>query len=236
MKKIRFCTIIMLSVLVVSCKKNEGTTPAPITVSYLDITNGNAWNYQQTNNPSTSPTVINYTAISSATDTTINTRLYHIFNRSTGGGKEYYYVNGNNYYEYLSLPLLGDFKFENLFLKSDAAVGDTWSQVIPPITYTNFITVTANLVKNDTIKEKGITKIVKGITYTDVVHVSSGLSITSINPAIVPLNTITFKTVIDNYYAPKVGKIYFTNDIKLVVPSFIDQTIENKTELVSTNF
>ncbi len=232
MNKFRFWAIIMLPALAISCKKDEGT-PAPVAVSYLNIASGNVWNYEVTNNPSTAPMVSTYTLTSSPTDTTINARQYHIFNRSTGGTKEYYYVNGNDYYEYLSIALLGNIQFENLFLKTGAAAGQTWSQVIPPIIYSG---ITANLVKNDTIKETGLTKIVKGISYTDVVHVSSGLKIQNVNPPLVPTNALT--AVIDNYYAPKVGRIYSSNNIKLVVPPpvSITQGVENKTELVSTNF
>ena len=223
----------MLPVLAISCKKNS-STPTPVVVpSYLSITNGNVWNYELTNNPSTTPVTSSYSLTSSATDTTINSRLYHIFNRSASGTKEYYYVNGNEYYEYLSIPLLGNVQFENIFLKSDAAAGAVWSQTIPPIIYSG---VTANLIKNDTIKEKGLTKVVKGITYTDVVHVTSGLKILSVSPPLIPTTALT--AVIDNYYAPKVGRIYSSNNIQLVVPPpvSISQGLENKTELVSTNF
>ena len=233
MKKFRFWLIIALPLVAISCKKDEGT-PAPATVTYLNIASGNVWNFELTKNVSTAPAVSTYSLTSSTTDTTINARQYHIFNRSTGD-KEYFYITGNDYYEYLILPFLDTIKTENLYLKSGANAGDNWTQNVAPITYSG---ITANLSKSDTVIEKGLTKIVKGITYTDVVRVRGGLKILSISfPGLSP----TLTSVLDNYYAPKVGKIYSYIKLRLqlnspLLPAPIDQTFENKTELVSTNF
>ncbi|MFT3681003.1 MAG: hypothetical protein QM791_12065 [Ferruginibacter sp.] len=218
-----------------SCKKDDSGNPPPTppeTTSYLKIEKNNKWDYEIVNNPSTSPSTSTYSLTCTETDTSIGGRSYRIFTRTDALGKEYYYVNGNDYYEFLSLPLLDGFKFENLFLKSGANVGDKWTQTIPPITYSG---ITANLSKADTIKEKGLTKVVKGVTYTDVIHVSSGIKIESMS---LPIPGLTLTSAIHNYYAPKVGRIYASYDIKFAVPApfSITQSYENKTELISTNF
>ncbi len=240
MTKIRLWAFLALPLLAISCKKDDNGSNQPVTEAYFSINSGNQWNYELTNNPTSTPITTTYSITATATDTTINARQYRLFTRSTGGN-EYYYVNGTEYYEYLGLPLFGTFKFENLYLKSNAALNASWTQVIPPISFTDTttgITIVANLVKSDTIKETGISKTVKGITYNNVVHVSSGIKIVSIAPALIPLSAVSLTTNIENYYAPKVGRISSYNDIKIVVqpPFALEQGIQAKTELVSVNF
>lgn len=213
-----------------SCKKSD---PVIAAVPYLSINSGNVWSYELTNNPSTAPTNTNYTLTSSIRDTTINSKIYHIFNNSNGNTLEYLNQTGSDYFEFSTLPAaLGGGKTENLYLKSNVAIATTWSQALPPITISG---ITANVLKSDTLKETGLTKIVKGKTYTNVIHVSSGLTITS-STSPIPLNN-ALTASIHNYYAPNVGRIYSSNDIKIVVTlAGINQSVENKTELVSTNF
>lgn len=220
-------------IFALSCKKDKGTTTPPASnVSYMSVTAGNTWNYENTRNPSSSPVVTNYLVTSSSRDTTINSKSYHVFSRTDALWAEYYYVNGNDYYEFLRVPILDTIKTENLLLKSNLATGGNWTQTVAPVTYSG---ITGNLSKSDTIIETGITKTVKGITYDSVIHVRGALKVVSISP---PLFTPVFSSVIDNYYAPRVGKIYSYLKVSLKVTGAfpIDQAYENKAELVSTNF
>ncbi len=217
----------------VSCKKSDSTpTPTPAVVSYFSATAGNSWNYEYTSNPGSTPVVSSYSLTSTNRDSSINGHSYHVFSRTDAVGAEYYYINNSDYYEYLNLPVLDTIRSENLFLKSDLAAGASWTQNLSPVTY---LSITANLAKSDTIIEKNISKTVKGIVYDSVIHVRGAIKIVSIVP---PLITPTLTSTIDNYYAPRVGRIYSYLKVHLTAPApfSIDETFENKTELVSTNF
>ncbi len=231
MNKNASLAVFLLLIFGISCKKSDPATPAA--VPYLSFTSGNVWSYELTNNPSTAPTITNYTLTSTSRDTTINSKIYHIFNNSNGNTLEYHNQTGNDYYEFTTLPAaLGGGKTENLYLKLAVTAGTTWSQPLPPITISG---ITAQVLKSDTLKETGLTKIIKGKTYTNVIHVASGLTITSSTSPIPLTNALTAS--IHNYYAPNVGRIFSSNDIKIIVPlAGINQSVENKTELVTTNF
>lgn len=235
MKKNLLGLLIPVSALVISCKKDDsGTTPTPpAAVSYMNAGTGNTWNYENTRNPSSgTPDVTTYSITSSNRDTTINAKSYHVFTRTDAFTAEYYYTSGNDYYEYLNLPVLDTIRSENLYLKSNLPVGSSWTQSMAPVTY---VAITANLSKSDTIIETGLTKVVKGVTYDSVIHVRGAFKVLSITPVLI---TPTLVSVVDNYYAPRVGKISSYINIHLTAPApfAIDESFENKTELISTNF
>jgi hypothetical protein len=221
-----FCT---LSIVAISCKKDD-SPPTPASVaSYLTVSLGNTWNYEETDNIVVPVSVATYALLYNGTDTTINAKPYQKFASSGNRAPEYKNVSGTDYTEYLALPaILGGAKVENVYLKSAGAVGTTWSQPLPPISYSG---LTANVTKIDTIRARDITMTVKGITYKDVIQVSSGFIVNSSNiPVIV-------STDIQNFYAPKVGKISGKNILRVQVQfAGVDQKIDTKTELVSVNF
>jgi hypothetical protein len=228
MKK-TFLTPVILVFLAFSACKKSSSTPENVAL-YLNNTAGNTWTYELAETESGTITTSNYTLTATARDTNINGKGFRIFNNS-GIGNEYYFKNNNDYTEFLDIDLLSNLQFENLYLRADAPAGSSWSQNIPPITSSG---ITANLMKYDTVIEKGISKTVKGKTYTDVIHVASAIKITSISVPVIPLNSL--QSSIHNYYAPGVGRILSTNFIKLTIPTLVDETIQNKVELVSTNF
>ncbi|HMO61855.1 MAG TPA: hypothetical protein PKC39_12465 [Ferruginibacter sp.] len=219
--------------LLISCKKSATTPPPPPNpVEYNSIQAGNTWEYELVNNPSTAPATSTYTLTCTAADTSIGTRSYRIFTRTDALAKEYYFVLNSEYFEYLTLPILDGFKFENLYLKSNVVAGATWTQTLPPVTYAG---ITATISKQDTVKQTGMSMTVKGKTYNNVIHVSSGLKLVSLS---LPIPGVSLVSSIQNYYAPGVGRIRATYDIRFSVPPpfSITQTFENKTELISTNF
>jgi hypothetical protein len=228
MKKMFLVPVSVAFLAFVGCKKSENnTTVVPV---YLNNNAGNTWTYELAETESGSTTTNNYTLTATSRDTNINGNAYRVFTNSAAGN-EYYLKNNNDYSEFLNITLLNDLQFENLYLRADAAAGNSWSQTIPPITTSG---ITANLAKFDTLLEKGLTKTVKGKTYTDVIHVASAIRMTSISVPIVPLNSL--QSSVHNYYAPGVGRILSTNYFKLTIPTLIDETIQNKIELISTNF
>ena len=234
MKKIIF-GLLAITTIGISCSKDGTTTPVTVD-SYFNITAGNTWNYKQTANPNTTPVVTTYSLASlSVPDSAKGStgKMYHVFSHS-GAANEYYNVTGNSYYNFRALPaLLGGSNVEDLYLKADAAVGDHWAQ--SPISITNS-GYTATVIPTDTVIEKGISKTVHGITYNNVIHVSTGLSITSITPPLPPLVSVTITSNIQNYYAPKVGLIFSYTKASLAITGLPAQNTESQNELQSTNF
>jgi hypothetical protein len=221
MKKIPFASLFLCFTLF-SCSKSDDPTPDPTNDVYMTTTAGSTWTYEETNN--TAPTsTINYTLTSTnKPDTVISTHPYHIFTNSLRGS-EYFYINGANYYSFRGLPAsAGGSSIESLYLKSDAAVNASWSETLSLTTPLGPVPITLTY----TVKEKRITKIVNGITYNNVIHLSGVLS------APAPFNT-GLTSDLNGYYAPKYGLIQ--SEVK------IDHTlagihVDVTTKLKTTNF
>lgn len=193
MKK-TFLALFIVLAAGISCKKSSSATPdAP---KYMDFTAGTTWKYQTTNNLTAAVTI----NISTSTnrDTTINSKTYHVFTNSNGTPNEYYNITGNDYYTFRSLgAALGNLTIESIYLKDNAAAGVSWSQLVNvPLTGVGTVPVTLT----NTITEKGISRTVNGIAYTDVIHVTSTLAVTGL-----PAGSVT--TDIQTYYARKSGLI-----------------------------
>lgn len=227
MNKFHFWAILMLPVLAISCKKDSGTsTPA---VKFMSLTTGSTWNFKLTNNPSsTSTPVTNYTLTATSGDSVANAKTYKIFTNSSGAN-EYYNITGSDYYTYRKLPAaLGGASIEVLYLKDNAALNDTWSQTTP-ITVSGF---TLNLTLTNKIAQKGISRTVNGITYTDVIDVETTLSVSGI-PVFITYSLISD---IHYYYAPKYGQIENNTKIDFTasgIPGFTPVHFEQRTELQS---
>ncbi len=222
MKKILYGLLIPFVFGAVSCKKDNGGTPAP--VKFMSLTAGSVWNYKFTNNPSTTPVTSNYTLTATSNDSAASGRTYKVFTNSSGPN-EYYNITGSDYYTFRKLPIeLGGTSVEVLYLKDNLNAGGTWSQTIP-ITYSG---VPLQLTFNNKIAEKGIAKTVNGINYTGVTKVETTLSVTGIPFA------FTLDSDIEYYYAPKVGQIENHSTINLTVTGFPPTNVEQKTELESS--
>ena len=197
-----FCLIIFL---ITGCGKDDDTTPIPQEETYVTTSANSTWNYQESDNiPPQS--VTNYTVTSTDRDTTINGKTYHIYNDSDGE-ERFLNVTGHDYYQYDSLPLgLGAGVFERLYLKDDVAAGDTWVQNltvdIPSLPIPIPLTIT------NTVAEKGISRTVNNIEYTNVIHIS-----TRIASVLIPVASLN--TNISSYYAPKFGLIENSNVVAL---------------------
>ena len=89
-------------------------------------------------------------------------------------------------------------------MKDNSSVSTSWVQAYN-ISFSG-VPLTVNL--TNTITEKGITRTVNGIVYSDVIHVTSSLSIPGVPPAGLTSN-------INNYYARKYGMIENTTVINL---------------------
>ncbi len=205
-----------------ACKKSDSGSTTTTDV-YVNATAGSSWSYRQTDLSGTN-TPSDYTVTSTSDDTTINSRKYHVYHYSYGGS-EYLGVDGNNYYQYDSIPVSGGINIERLYLEADAAEGATWNQSFS-LTIPGF-PVAVPLTVSNKIAEKGISRTVNGIAYSNVIHVSTTLS-----SALIPASS--FSSGIDSYYAPKYGLIENTSVIQLNYLGLVEN-INVKTELMSSS-
>ena len=228
MKKILLGLLIPVSFGIISCKKDEGGS-TPSAVKFMSLTAGSTWDYKVTDSPSSaSPAVRNYTITATTQDTVANSKTYKVFT-NTSGPNEYYNITGSDYYTFRKLPAaIADTSIEVLYLKDNLAVGGTWFQSIPIIVAGTQLTLTFNY----KIAQKGISRTVNGINYTDVTDVETTLSVSGI-PAFI---TYSLTSDIHYYYAPKYGQIENKTKIDFTVtglPGVTPVHYEQKTELQS---
>ena len=199
MKKLFFASACLL-LLATSCKKST-PAPAPVaSVDFITLTAGTTWNYQTTDN--TTSTVTPYVLTATATDTTISSKTYRIFTSvdATGTTETYYNHTGNDYYEYTQLsPQLPPIDLK--YLNDVAAVGTTWSQ---PLSVTNSgVTLTANI--KNTILATGATETVNNKSYSNVIRVKTEITdLATSNPFV---SATVLSQNITACYAPKYGLI-----------------------------
>jgi len=215
-------SFLTLSILGISCQQDD--PPSPVTADkYMSLTAGSTWNYELINNVATTTTPFTLTATSK--DSIINTKTYKVFTNSSGSSNEYFNITGNDYYTLRSLPAsFGGTSVENIYLNDNAAVGTSWSQSYP-------LGSGLNATVTNTITEKGISKTVKGTTYTGVIHVTTTI-IGTVGGVQLPLSALT--TDIHSYYTAKLGLIQFFNKINLKFAGTVDN-IDQQTNLIAAN-
>ncbi|MEJ7587897.1 MAG: hypothetical protein WKI04_10095 [Ferruginibacter sp.] len=217
--------LLAISILLVSCQKEQDNIPDPVipAAKYMSLTAGSTWNFELTDNI-TAPATSTFTLSSTSRDSVINSKPYHVFTNSSGSTNEYYNITGNDYYNFRKLPeALGGTTVEYLYLKDNLEATKSWSQAFP----VTFSGITLNATLTNTITAKGITKIIKGITYNNVIHVTTTVSIVG-----VPASALT--TDIQSFYAEKFGLIQSVNKIQVDFAGITDDT-EQQTELVTAD-
>ncbi len=225
MKKI-ILTVFAAALLMISCKKKETPDPVPTpTFKFMSLTAGSSWNYEVVNKLNSSTST--YILMATSRDSAINGKAYHVFTNNKSGN-EYYNITGNDYLNFRSLPAaIGGSFVEYIYLKDNAATGANWTQSFA-VSASGF---PVNATLNNTITAKGITKVVKGITYNNVYHVTTTLSV-SISGLPVPASGLS--TDIQTFYAEKFGIIQSTNKINLNYLGFTDNT-DQQTNLISAD-
>ncbi len=207
-----------------SCKKDNAPKDNPSNETYVNTNAGSTWTYRQTDmtdNNSTS----DYTITSTANDTTIDSRKYHVYTYSYGGSK-YLGLEGHDYYQYDSIPITGGVNIQRLYLKDNAAKDDTWKQDFN-LQIQELQGATIQLTVQNKVVEKGITKTVNGKDYSNVYHVSTSLSSSAIP-------STALASTIDSYYAPGYGLIENTTQVELNYLGLVKE-VNFKTELTSTD-
>ena len=219
MKKMIFA-ILAIAVTLMSCKKDKAA-PAADTIKYMSYTANSTWNYETVN--SLTGIITKYTLTSTSRDSTANGKAYHVFTNSSGSANEYYAISGNEYYNFQNLPVsVGGKTVESIYLKDNVAADGTWTQ--PYTVTTSGVPLTITIV--NTITEKGISKTVNSIAYTDVIHVTSSISVSAFG---IPLPTGAVTTDVQAYYAKKYGMIQSKNKVVINYSGIVSNTDDETT-------
>jgi hypothetical protein len=224
MKKIMFAAFI-ISLLAISCSDDDPVVN-PGSDPYMSTTVGNEWVYEDRDSAVAPPDVSTYTVTSSNRDTVVSGRTYHVYDNSDGT-YQYFNISGSDYYQLMPLPdPIGI--VENNYLRDNASVGTNWVGVNKSTTIDFGGTpVPITVTMTNSVTERGISRIVNGVTYNDVIHVSSTLNISSIVPVTID------EQHIDSYYAPRYGLI--ENHTEILV-SMAGLEVNTTTRLQSKNF
>ena len=146
-----------------------------------------------------------------------------VFTNSSGSANEYYAISGNEYYNFQNLPVsVGGKTVESIYLKDNVAADGTWTQ--PYTVTTSGVPLTITIV--NTITEKGISKTVNSIAYTDVIHVTSSISVSAFG---IPLPTGAVITDVQAYYAKKYGMIQSKNKVVINYSGIVSNTDDETT-------
>lgn len=219
--KYNLVCLLALCTVFCACQK-ELDAPDKQDDKYITLTTNSTWNYQIVNNGGTGPMTATITITSTAKDTIINGKSYHIFNNSSGGN-QYINITGHDYYQFDSLPIPTAPAFDRLYLKDDVPVNTSWTQNLN-ISIPN-LPLAIPVVLTNTVKEKGISRMVNNISYSEVIYVQ-----TAITSVLIPAGSLTSN--IDSYYAKKYGLIENSSVIRLNF-SGISENIDVKTILLS---
>ena len=223
MKRKLFFLFPVAVLFALSCKKDKGTpNPPPAADPYMTTTANSTWQYKLENYRTTTTT--EYTVKATSGDSSINGRTYRIYERMDNGSHEYYNISGSDYYGFRDLgDNFGGTKLDILYLKDNLAVNDTWEQSFN-VTLSGF-TIPVKL--TNTVKEKGSTRTVNGVAYSDVIFVE-----TIISSSLIPASGLT--SDIKSYYAPKVGNIETIYKIHLDYLGFTND-VDTKLTLLSSD-
>lgn len=188
---------------------NCAAAPPPPPGDYFPLTANSWWSYDVSFGGVTSPDSVLYLSTNMRT---FNGNPYRDFEVSQGGFPTdtlEYRKSGNDYYNWaVTDSYSGVFQFDNtaygdiLFLKENAATGTTWSSAVFSGTTANG-TVPAFLRYDFKIENANTSFVVRGITYTNVIHVSCTSKV-SITGAAGPYTTLDVNNM---YFAKGIGLI-----------------------------
>jgi len=151
-----------------NCSKDD-SSPAASSGNFSPLTSGSSWTYKYSEGTSASN---NITVTVTNRDTVVGGKTYKVLT-SSDGTTSYLAKTGSDYYRFGSFPSVGINSFEELYLKDNKGVNETWTSVA------NFVFSGQNIAANltYTIKEKGVTRTVNGNVFNNVTHVRLDISI-----------------------------------------------------------
>ena len=150
-------------------------------------------------------TTYEYTLTSLGADTMINANKYAVFTTTIVGEetRAYFRKDNNSYYQLAPAVNIGGTggagDVQTLYLKDNQPVGTTWQEDLNAGGAGQHITYT--------IKNKGITKQVNGITYKDVIEVEVKASANTAGIPDLPAG-FDLSTVTTGFFAKNIGLIY----------------------------
>lgn len=217
--------LLIISTLSVSCSKDDDNGGGGAgSDSYMTLDGGKQWVYEISTDGNTEVDTLR----STSRDTTVEARLFRVFEYSSGR-REYYSIVGPEYYTWSIFsedPLIA---LTNKYLVDNVPVGTTWqaaSTTIPIDLGLPTGPINGTVTVNSTIMNKDTTMTINGKTYSNVIRVKSVLSLSGL-PIPVDINSN-----INSYYARKYGRIYDRSVISAQGSTLAD----TETKLLSTNF
>lgn len=145
------------------CQKNVDSATSPAVPNYSPLTVGSSWTYRYIE-ANAAPGTFKITVTNR--DTIANGKTYKVLANSDGS-TNYLAKNNNDYYRFASFPSIGINNFEELYLKDNKAINDTWSGTATFIFSGQNITANLNYV----LKGKGESRTVNGKVFNNVMHV-----------------------------------------------------------------
>jgi hypothetical protein len=196
--------LLPLTVVLNSCKKTVFHTIAHTnsnpSANYQPLTAGSSWTYRS-DFSSFGLGIDTTITVMSAKTSTISGKVYqqaysHAPASPSVLDTGYYYVNSHDYsmLQTISLTAGGnsiEYNFDMLYLKDNLAVGATWN------------VTTSALKLNGKIVEKGISKVVAGKTYTNVIHSNIVVNINYLSTN----GFVTGSMNYDMYFAQGIGTV-----------------------------
>ena len=204
-----FCLMVSFLFLFTKCKKSDAPPTPPAAVNYSPLTAGSTWTYNYTENASPKPS---FTLTVTDKDTVVNTRTYKVLTSSDATGDKYFAKSDSDYYRFASFANIGS--FDELYLKDNREVNSTWTS----LQTFNFPGSPIPLVANFTylVKEKGISLVVIGNTYKDVIHIKLDVAVALAGGSIGGG---------DFYYAKGIGLIQNNISVAALSQSFTSQQV-----------
>ncbi|MCW3106283.1 MAG: hypothetical protein JWQ09_789 [Segetibacter sp.] len=202
------CFIASAMLFFTQCKKDSSA--ATSATNFTPLTEATNWTYRYTEGTSAAST---FKLTVTNRDTVANGKTYKVVSNSDGT-TSYMAKIGNDYFRFASFPSIGVNSFEELYLKDNKAVNETWTGAAC-FKYSG-ADITANLTY--TIKGKNESRTVNGTVFNNVIHVR--------------LDIVIFGSGIgggDFYYQEGVGLI---EDSISVTPPF-GSTYTSKEEIIS---
>lgn len=164
MKKILSILILGGAMLIAGCSKKNNPGPSASADSYLPVSSGSTWTYNDVMGGNTSQLTITMTGATSV----INGKTYYTGTSasSTRGTSTGYFYAANHSYSFRATSATASITIELQMGNDEQGVGYSWTTT--PTDNGTINGVSAKTV--NTIKEKNITKVVNGKTFTNVIH------------------------------------------------------------------
>ena len=165
MKKPILILITIAAMFAAGCKKSKNDPSPGSSDSYLPVTSGSTWTYNDAVNGASETATVKMTG----TKATFNGKTYYSMTEvspSKGTQTGYFYADNHSYSLRGYSAAAGGLTIEIQLGNDEQAVGYSWTTT--PTDDGNVVGIPAKMI--NTIKEKGVSKTVNGKSYSDVIH------------------------------------------------------------------